>query len=691
VENGLTGLDIEIIIYTFDGKVKPNPLMKKLYSLISILFIALSNSAQTNVSGGIYANTTWTLAGSPYIVVDTVVVFPGVTLTIDPGVVVKFDNNKRLEIRGGIQAVGTSADSIFFTSNSLSPTPGIWNSVYMYTSTDSCHFSFCKFEYASKGLFCNIAPTFLDNSVFINNISGVDGPGGLIVTDSKFQYNSTGVSVLTSCKFLNCIISNNQTGVGGAENTTFRNCIINNNSSTGIVAKQRDTLDYCEIKFNGIGLTNLHNGVASLITSNIIESNNIGIQLFWYEDVIYCNKICGNVLYDLKHTTNINTDCIINNYWCTADSDTVAIHIYDGYDDVSLGLLSFMPIDTNQCYLTGCGLGITATVTNSTCDTCTNGSATAIVTNGFSPYSYTWYTSPIQYTQTATALAAGTYTVCVTDANGCTACNYNVFVDSTNCTGFSVNATATNASCSSCSDGTAMATITAGNPPYYYQWNTVPIQNTQTATGLSGGNYVVCVSDVYGCSACDSVSVGIGSCYAYYTIAASGSPSTYDLTNMATGTPPLTFDWSWGDGSPNDTGAYPSHTYATSGNYTICLNIIDSAGCTDSYCNTFYLFAPSSSPVTINVIPPISAGVLTVKEKKLFIIYPNPTSGDLTVQLQNTSGAVISIYNTLGEKVYSAEITNRDSYTVHTAFPAGIYFIEVRNGVSVSRERFVKQ
>ena len=69
--------------------------MKKITNVAltaSFLFLVFcfSATAQTNVSGGIYANTTWTLANSPYIVTDTVVVFPGVTLTIQPGVTVKF-------------------------------------------------------------------------------------------------------------------------------------------------------------------------------------------------------------------------------------------------------------------------------------------------------------------------------------------------------------------------------------------------------------------------------------------------------------------------------------------------------------------------------------------------------------------------------------------------------------------------
>jgi hypothetical protein len=52
--------------------------------------------AQTNFSGGIYSNTTWTKANSPYVLTGSVVVFPGKTLTIQPGVVVQMQSNPNL-------------------------------------------------------------------------------------------------------------------------------------------------------------------------------------------------------------------------------------------------------------------------------------------------------------------------------------------------------------------------------------------------------------------------------------------------------------------------------------------------------------------------------------------------------------------------------------------------------------------
>jgi hypothetical protein len=68
---------------------------------------------------------------------------------------------------------------------------------------------------------------------------------------------------------------------------------------------------------------------------------------------VYCNKICNNSSYDISYDalfgSNIN---LSNNYWCTTDSAIITSRIYDGFDDIDLGLVCFMPLDTIDCYLT---------------------------------------------------------------------------------------------------------------------------------------------------------------------------------------------------------------------------------------------------------------------------------------------------------------------------------------------------
>ena len=50
--------------------------MKKIIVCVVSILSLCSVYAQTNVSGGIYQNTTWTAANSPYIVTGSIVVFP---------------------------------------------------------------------------------------------------------------------------------------------------------------------------------------------------------------------------------------------------------------------------------------------------------------------------------------------------------------------------------------------------------------------------------------------------------------------------------------------------------------------------------------------------------------------------------------------------------------------------------------
>lgn len=115
--------------------------MKRLYtSILLLLFFAPCAFSQTNVSGFINANTTWTLAGSPYIVTGNALLSQGFTLTIDPGVVVKFDSNKALQFDGQLIAIGTVSQRIVFTSNQTNPQPGDWAKLHFSDfSTDAVY------------------------------------------------------------------------------------------------------------------------------------------------------------------------------------------------------------------------------------------------------------------------------------------------------------------------------------------------------------------------------------------------------------------------------------------------------------------------------------------------------------------------------------------------------------------------
>ena len=112
--------------------------MKKLIFLFLLLPTFIYS--QTNISGIINANQTWTIAGSPYIVTNNILVNDNVTLTINPGVIVKFDFDKLLQIDGELIAQGTSSNKIIFTSNQITPQPGDWGGIVFSGYSDAAVF-----------------------------------------------------------------------------------------------------------------------------------------------------------------------------------------------------------------------------------------------------------------------------------------------------------------------------------------------------------------------------------------------------------------------------------------------------------------------------------------------------------------------------------------------------------------------
>ncbi|PJB15097.1 MAG: hypothetical protein CO118_05225, partial [Flavobacteriales bacterium CG_4_9_14_3_um_filter_32_8] len=144
--------------------------------------------------------------------------------------------------------------------------------------------------------------------------------------------------------------------------------------------------------------------------------------------------------------------------------------------------------------------GITANavfISNALCNGSNDGLAYAFPTGGAPVYTYSWNTIPIQTNDTLIA-GAGTYTVVITDGSGCTG-NASVTINEPTPIIASITSF-TNASCFGANDGTATAGGAGGTPGYIYSWNTIPVQNTQTATGLAPGTYTVTVTDGNGCT-----------------------------------------------------------------------------------------------------------------------------------------------------------------------------------------------
>lgn len=128
------------------------------------------------------------------------------------------------------------------------------------------------------------------------------------------------------------------------------------------------------------------------------------------------------------------------------------------------------------------------------------GGATANASGGTPPYAYLWDNN--ETTATATGLAAGTHTVTITDAGGCTTSG-TVSIAGPPLPTVSI-IDSTDANCST--PGSATAQAGGGAPPYTYLWDNG--ETTPTATNLPAGIHTVTLTDASGCSATASVTIG---------------------------------------------------------------------------------------------------------------------------------------------------------------------------------------
>ncbi|WP_272023594.1 beta strand repeat-containing protein, partial [Olleya namhaensis] len=137
-------------------------------------------------------------------------------------------------------------------------------------------------------------------------------------------------------------------------------------------------------------------------------------------------------------------------------------------------------------------LNVTATTTDESGPTTGDGTATAIVTGGVAPYTYSW-TPNGETTDALTGLSAAEYCVTVTDANGCTDTTC-VTVNPGSCNNLSVTGSSNPAICFGESNGSITATVTGGSGNFSYSWDT--ISNTTTSVNnLPAGDYTITVTD----------------------------------------------------------------------------------------------------------------------------------------------------------------------------------------------------
>jgi hypothetical protein len=177
-----------------------------------------------------------------------------------------------------------------------------------------------------------------------------------------------------------------------------------------------------------------------------------------------------------------------------------------------------------------------------------------------------------------------------------------------------------------------------------------------------------------------------GLCSANFTMHPDSlTPHLYYALNQATGTAPLSWLWSWGDGT-FDTIPFPNHTYAVSGFYTICLTITDASLCSHTVCRTPLLLRDNNPPqasnpmVYVNVVSSIPTGMHHPEKQQKFSLYPNPAWNGVTITIPEIAlKAEVRITSIKGEVMYEKTIRSEQRLELTTtAFAAGIYFVRIQ-------------
>ena len=308
----------------------------KLFSLLAVIIVGMfavagrlffSAANATYVEGIIAQDTIWTPTDSPFVVSKDLIVAPAVTLTIMPGVEVRFGGNFSLFVGGRLVADGTQDNWITFTSNKGNPSAGDWNTIQFFSGTQPSSLAYCLIEYAVNGTTIQSSNVKITNSKIRNNLQYAINMenGTLEVTNSEISNNAVGGITVKDgdVKIQNNEIRTSGTGIFLTGNLTLpvdisQNTVLLNNQSgiqIDVFTYSSLTILYNTVSSNGKGFY-VSGWANTQITNNSVAYNTIGI--FYESEIPTFHVALFNDIYGNAYGMDVSLEATVDasyNYW----------------------------------------------------------------------------------------------------------------------------------------------------------------------------------------------------------------------------------------------------------------------------------------------------------------------------------------------------------------------------------------
>ena len=295
-----------------------------------------------------------------------------------------------------------------------------------------------------------------------------------------------------------------------------------------------------------------------------------------------------------------------------------------------------------------------------------NGNINLTVTGGASPYEYLW--SDNNMDQNRTNLPSGTYSVTVTDANGCetTAGPFTIVRDNM---GGSVTLTGSDyngfgVSCNGICDGTINTASTFGMAPYTFRWSDGSTSGNRT--GLCSGTYTVTVTDAANATMTASITLTTPMRIRIDLVDFTQSTMDNGSASVAAtgGVAPYNFLW-------NDDAMTSNPQIVNQPATTRIVSVTDQNGCTATR--------------SVNFATPVSEDCFDHRK----VITPNGDglNDELIITCLDGTTNQLDIFDRYGKLVFSARNYRNDWMGTHadgSSLPDGAYFFVLRIADAVS-------